>query len=229
MDRGPFPHLVRMDARLCRSQEWRSVVLSQLGRRVQKVLLEGQVMARRRLLAQRRLGESSTLRMNSGTSCFHEDVETGSKNTEDEANIVRERPAASAQDVRGRILWQPVLVGTRLRVEETLDRQRQRHHPARVPSVPDRSDPLSAELSIHVGSRMAEEREPREPDFVGPEWLKSAFGVARDRFGVSSAELSDRLHLTDETFTAVTGVPVERTKVPGFKPRLIRGGHEPAV
>lgn len=55
--------------------------------------------------------------------------------------------------------------------------------------------------------------EPNEPEFVGPEWLKSAFGIARDKFGVAPAELADRLHLTAETFTAVTGEPIERAKL----------------
>ncbi len=67
-------------------------------------------------------------------------------------------------------------------------------------------------------------KEPREPDFVGPEWLTSAFGVAKDRFGVAPAELCERLYLTPETFTAVTGEPVDRAKPLAFKPRLIRGG-----
>ena len=64
-------------------------------------------------------------------------------------------------------------------------------------------------------------REPHEPEFVGPELLTSAFGIARNRFGVTPAALRDRLHLATETFTAVTGVPVEQAC---FKPRLIRGG-----
>ena len=63
--------------------------------------------------------------------------------------------------------------------------------------------------------------EPHEPKFVGPEWLKSAFGIARDRFGVPPTEIGNRLHLTAETFTAVTGEPIERVEPLNFKPKLI--------
>lgn len=65
-------------------------------------------------------------------------------------------------------------------------------------------------------------KEPHEPEFVGPEWLMSAFGVARDRFGVTPAELCDRLHLTAETFTAVTGVQIEPAKPLSFRPRPVQ-------
>ena len=67
-------------------------------------------------------------------------------------------------------------------------------------------------------------REPNEPEFFGPEWSKSAFALARDRFGVTPAALADRLHLTAETFFEVTGQQVDRGKLLGFAPR---GGPTP--
>jgi len=69
----------------------------------------------------------------------------------------------------------------------------------------------------HMSARGWLKGERREPEFVGPEWLPSAFRVARDSFGVGPAELSERLHLTPQTFTAVTGEPVEPAKALDFK------------
>ena len=163
-----------------------------------------------------------------GHFVLHEDIETGSKNTEDEANMFASALLLPRKTFAGEFSGSPFSWGHVFGLKKRWTASasaiiRRAFHLSLI-------DPILYRRSYqYMSARGWLKREPREPDFVGPEWLKSAFGMARDRFGVSSAELSDRLHLTDETFTAVAGVPVERTKAPGFKPRLIRGGHEPAV
>lgn len=64
-------------------------------------------------------------------------------------------------------------------------------------------------------------REPHEPAFVGPEWLPSAFALAAQRFGISASALCDRLHMNPSTFTAVTGVEIERQPPARFRPKLV--------
>ena len=66
-------------------------------------------------------------------------------------------------------------------------------------------------------------KEPYEPEFAGPEWLESAFRLAKNKFGVAPVDLANRSFLTAETFMDVTGVVVEQAKPLAFKPRLIRG------
>jgi Zn-dependent peptidase ImmA (M78 family)/DNA-binding XRE family transcriptional regulator len=65
--------------------------------------------------------------------------------------------------------------------------------------------------------------EPYEPAFVGPEWLGSAFALAEQKFRVGASALCDRLCLTSETFTAVTGMSPETTAPIRFRPRAIAG------
>jgi Zn-dependent peptidase ImmA (M78 family)/transcriptional regulator with XRE-family HTH domain len=64
--------------------------------------------------------------------------------------------------------------------------------------------------------------EPYEPTFAGPEWLASAFSLAATRFKVTAVDFCERMGLTSETFTAVTGMPVETGEPIRFpKPRLL--------
>jgi Zn-dependent peptidase ImmA (M78 family)/transcriptional regulator with XRE-family HTH domain len=65
-------------------------------------------------------------------------------------------------------------------------------------------------------------KEPHEPEFVGPEWLPSAFLLA-ETFGLTPAVLCDRLHITQELFTKITGLEVEPIRLARFKPKLVRG------
>jgi Zn-dependent peptidase ImmA (M78 family)/transcriptional regulator with XRE-family HTH domain len=63
-------------------------------------------------------------------------------------------------------------------------------------------------------------REPYEPEFAGAEWLTSAFALASQR-GLTPAVLCDHLHLTPETFQDVTGCPLESEKTVTFRPKLV--------
>jgi Zn-dependent peptidase ImmA (M78 family) len=64
-------------------------------------------------------------------------------------------------------------------------------------------------------------KEPHEPPFAGPEWLSSAFALAGRQFNLSPLQLCDRLGLTADLFTSITGVTVERpSKTVRFRPRL---------
>ncbi len=64
--------------------------------------------------------------------------------------------------------------------------------------------------------------EPHEPDFVGPEWMPSAFGVAARCGGITPAELCDRLQLTPAVFSDVTGLMINTPTPARFRPRLVR-------
>lgn len=65
-------------------------------------------------------------------------------------------------------------------------------------------------------------KEPHEPEFVGPEWLPSAFSLA-EQLGLSPAALCDRLHITPELFTKITGLEVEPIRLARFRPKLVSG------
>jgi Zn-dependent peptidase ImmA (M78 family)/transcriptional regulator with XRE-family HTH domain len=67
-------------------------------------------------------------------------------------------------------------------------------------------------------------REPHEPHFAGPEWLPSAFALAEKRFGLSPVALCERLHLSPAMFTEITGLPVNTSQPVPFRPRLIKTG-----
>jgi Zn-dependent peptidase ImmA (M78 family)/transcriptional regulator with XRE-family HTH domain len=66
--------------------------------------------------------------------------------------------------------------------------------------------------------------EPYEPDFVKPEWLSSAFALAEKRFGLTPAVLCERLQMLPKTFEDVTGVPVQVVPPSQFRPKLVRTG-----
>ena len=65
-------------------------------------------------------------------------------------------------------------------------------------------------------------REPHEPAFAGPEWLPSAFELAAQRFGLTSVALCEQLHLTAQSFAEITGVSVETTRPARFRPKLVK-------
>jgi Zn-dependent peptidase ImmA (M78 family) len=64
-------------------------------------------------------------------------------------------------------------------------------------------------------------KEPYEPSFVGPEWLMSAFDVAKKRFNMTAADICARLNWTADLFQAVTGLPVETPEPLRFRPKLV--------
>ena len=63
--------------------------------------------------------------------------------------------------------------------------------------------------------------EPHEPDFSGPEWFMSAFDLAAKRFQLTPTALCKQLHFTAPLFAAITGVEVEVTQPIRFRPRLV--------
>jgi Zn-dependent peptidase ImmA (M78 family)/transcriptional regulator with XRE-family HTH domain len=67
-------------------------------------------------------------------------------------------------------------------------------------------------------------REPYEPDFVPPEWLASAFALAEKRFQLTPSVLCERLHLLPQTFESITGIPVQTVQPARFRPKLIKAG-----
>ena len=71
----------------------------------------------------------------------------------------------------------------------------------------------------HMSTRGWLKAEPWEPEFVGPEWLSSAFDLAAMRFGLQSATLCKRLHLERKTFEAVTGTSCARENTLIFRPK----------
>jgi Zn-dependent peptidase ImmA (M78 family)/transcriptional regulator with XRE-family HTH domain len=83
-------------------------------------------------------------------------------------------------------------------------------------------DPIAYRRSYqHMSVQGWLKGEPYEPEFVGPEWLRSAFDVAAKRFQLTPSELCTRLHLTAESFTAITGLAVQTSEPLRFRPRLV--------
>ncbi len=157
-----------------------------------------------------------------GHFVLHEGVETGSKSTEDQANVFASalllpRKTFTREFLSRPFSWEHVF---ELKKRWTASASAIIQRAFRLSLI----DPiLYRRCYQYMSARGWLRREPREPDFVGPEWLTSAFGVARDRFGVAPSELADRLHLTPETFIAVTGEPIEQAKPLRFRPKLIPG------
>lgn len=65
-------------------------------------------------------------------------------------------------------------------------------------------------------------REPHEPTFAGPEWLPSAYALAASRFQMTATTLCEGLHLTHAAFTAITGLPVDAVRPIQFRPKLVK-------
>ena len=157
-----------------------------------------------------------------GHFVLHEGIETGSKSTEDQANtfasaLLLPRKTFAPEFSAKPFSWEHVFALKERWMTSASAIIRRAFHLSLI-------DPILYRRSYqHMSARGWLKGEPREPEFVGPEWLPSAFKVARESFSVGPRELSDRLHLTPETFTAVTGEPVERAKplelVPRSRPR----------
>ena len=158
-----------------------------------------------------------------GHFVLHEAVETGSKETETQANLfagalLLPRRSFAREFAARSFSWAHVMQLKQRWVVSASAIIRRAFELALIHPVAYRQH------YQYMSARGWLKREPNEPEFVGPEWLKSAVALARDRFGVTPAALADRLHLTAETFCAVTGEQVARGKVLGFR---ARGEHPP--
>ena len=156
-----------------------------------------------------------------GHFVLHEGVETGSRGTETQANAFASALLLPRKTFAREFQAKPFSWGHVFGLK--------RRWTASASAIIRRAFGLSLVDPIlyrrcyqHMSARGWLKAEPYEPDFVGPEWLTSAFGLARDRYGVSAAELCNRVHLTADTFMAVTGEPIEAAQPLGFKPTLVR-------
>ena len=154
-----------------------------------------------------------------GHFVLHEGVETGSKSTEEQANmfasaLLLPRKTFAREFASKPFSWGHVFDLKKRWTASASAIIRRAFHLSLIGPI------LYRRCYQHMSVRGWLKREPHEPEFVGPEWVASAFRVAKDRFGIAPADLADRLHLTPETFTDVTGVSAERAS---FKPTLIRG------
>jgi len=157
-----------------------------------------------------------------GHFVLHEGVETGSKSTEGQANLFASSLLLPRKAFAREFLAKPFSWGHVFELKKRWTTSasaiiRRAYHLSLIDPI------LYRRCYQHMSARGWLKAEPYEPEFVGPEWLPSAFGIVKDRFGVAPAELGDRLHLAAETFTAVTGVPIEPAKPLRFKPRPLRG------
>ncbi len=157
-----------------------------------------------------------------GHFVLHEGLETGSKDTEDQANSFASALLLPRRTFVAEFLSQPFSWGHIFALKT--------RWAASAAAIVRRAYLLSLMNPIlyrrcyqHLSARGWLKAEPHEPEFVGPEWLTSAFGIARDTFGVAPAELAKRVHLAAETFAAVTGEAIEPAAPLGFQPKLIRG------
>ena len=151
-----------------------------------------------------------------GHFVLHEGVETGSKSTEEQANmfasaLLLPRKTFAPEFSAKPFSWARVFAMKERWMTSASAIIRRAFHLSLIDPI------LYRRCYQHMSARGWLKGEPREPEFVGPEWLPSAFRVARDSFGVGPAELSERLHLTPQTFTAVTGEPIEPAKPLNFK------------
>ena len=155
-----------------------------------------------------------------GHFVLHEGVETGSKSTEDQANLFASalllpRKTFGREFQAKPFSWRYVF-GLKKRWTTSASAIIRRAFQLSL------IDPiLYRRCYRYMAAKGWLKEEPHEPEFVGPEWLPSAFEVARDTFDVGPMQLRDRLHLTASTFTAVTGVHIERAKPLRFRPKPI--------
>ena len=153
-----------------------------------------------------------------GHFVLHEGVQTGSKSTEEQANmfasaLLLPRRTFALEFSARPFSWEHVFALKQRWTTSASAIIRRAFHLSLI-------DPILYRRSYqYMSGRGWLKGEPREPEFVGPEWLPSAFRVARDNFGVGPRELSDRLHLTPATFTAVTGEPLDQAKPLELVPR----------
>ena len=147
-----------------------------------------------------------------GHFVLHEGIETGSKLTEDQANRFASALLLPRKTFSGEFSARPFSWGHVFALK--------RRWTASVSAIIRRARDLSLIDAIlyrrgyqYMSAKGWLKKEPYEPEFVEPEWLPSAFKVAKERFGVSASALADKLHMTARTFTAVTGESIDRASM----------------
>ena len=157
-----------------------------------------------------------------GHFVMHEGKETGSKDTEDQANCFAGAlllPRATfGQEFRSRpFSWTHIFDLKRRWFASAGAIIRRAYNLGLL-------DPISYRRCYrYMSMRGWIKSEPSEPPFVGPEWLQSAFAVAAEDYQVTAMELCDKLNFTPDLFTSVTGVPIEHARPVPFRPRLVTG------
>ena len=159
-----------------------------------------------------------------GHFVLHEGVETGSKITEDQANLFASALLLPRKTFASEFLARPFSWGHVFDLKKRWT--------ASASAIIRRAFGLSLIDAIlyrrcyqYMSVKGWLKKEPCEPEFVRPEWLSSAFRVAKDGFGVTPSTLADRLHLTARTLATVTGEQIERAKPRGLQ--LVRAGTRP--
>lgn len=154
-----------------------------------------------------------------GHFVLHKGMETGSKETEDQANAFASGlmlPRRSfAQEFRAkRFSWSHIYDIKRRWCVSASAILRRAFNLSLL-------DPITYRRCYqHMSFKGWLKHEPHEPEFSGPEWLPSAFDLATRRFDLTTAELCERVHFSPEMFLAVTGLKVEQ-KPPATFPRLV--------
>jgi Zn-dependent peptidase ImmA (M78 family)/transcriptional regulator with XRE-family HTH domain len=155
-----------------------------------------------------------------GHFVLHDGVETGSKESEDQANYFASAfllpNRVFAQEFRARPLsWTHVFNLKRRWLVSANAIIRRAYNLSLLDAITYRR------CYQHMSQKGWLKEEPMEPEFIGPEWLESAFSVA-SRKGMTPAVLCERLHWTPTMFTEVTGQPVEveQATTIQFKPKV---------
>ena len=154
-----------------------------------------------------------------GHFVLHQGEETGSKETESQANLFASALLLPRKAFPREFLATPFSWGHIFELKKRWN--------ASASAIVQRAfrlaliDPIVYRRCYqHMSVKGWLKREPHEPEVVEPEWLASAFALAKDRFGVAPVDIANRTYLTAETFTDVTGVPIEPAKPLTFKPKL---------
>jgi Zn-dependent peptidase ImmA (M78 family)/transcriptional regulator with XRE-family HTH domain len=154
-----------------------------------------------------------------GHFVLHTGVLTGSRDTEAEANrfasaLLLPRRAFSREFVAQPFSW-PHAFALKRRWRVSVAAIVRRAHDL---GLMDRA--TYRRSYQHLSAQGWLKAEPHEPEFAGPEWLNSAFDLARTRLAVSAAEISERVQMSREVFEEITGITLEKPRV-SFRPRLV--------
>ena len=159
-----------------------------------------------------------------GHFVLHEGIETGSKKTEDQANYFasalllprktfgrefRARPFAWTYifDLKRRWFTSASAIIRRAFTLSLLDAATYRR------------------CYQYMSARSWLKNEPHEPEFSGPEWLESALALAaKKEYNLPAAAICDRMSITKQLFTAITGFQVESPGPIEFRPKSVRVG-----
>jgi len=156
-----------------------------------------------------------------GHFVLHDGLATGSKETEEQANYFAAAfllsPKAFAREFRSRqFSWTLVFDLKRRWFVSASAIIRRAYNLGLLDPI------LYRRCYQHMSVQGWLKSEPYEPEFAGPEWLPSAFQLAAKRFNLTAAALCDRLYLTPEMFSDVTGLPVATDRPAITKPRIVK-------